>query len=61
MSPRTLWTASFALSIAGLVGGLLYTYALPIEDPSLIPTLMAVPLAIIARISLGQMRKHRGE
>ena len=59
MSPRSLWTLSFALSIAGLVGGLLYTYAFGIEDPSLVPTLMAVPLAIIARISLGQMRKHR--
>ena len=59
MSPRALWTASFALSIAGMVGGLLYTYALPIEDPSLVPTLMAVPLAIIARISLAQMRKYK--
>ena len=59
MSPRALWTASFVLSIAGMVGGLVYTYALPIEDPSMVPTFMAVPLAIIARISLGQMRKHR--
>jgi hypothetical protein len=59
MSPRALWTASFVLSIAGMVGGLLYTYALPVEDPSMIPTLMAVPLAIIARISLGQMRKYK--
>jgi hypothetical protein len=59
MSPRALWTASFVLSIAGMVGGLLYTYALPVEDPSMIPTFMAVPLAIIARISLGQMRKHK--
>jgi hypothetical protein len=59
MSPRALWTASFILSIAGMVGGLLYTYALPVEDPSMIPTLMAVPLAIIARISLGQMRKYK--
>jgi hypothetical protein len=59
MSPRALWTASFVLSIAGMVGGLLYTYALPVEDPSMIPTFMAVPLAIIARVSLGQMRKHK--
>ena len=59
MTPRALWTASFVLSIAGMIGGLLYTYAFGIEDPSLVPTLMAVPLAIIARISLAQMRKHR--
>ena len=59
MSPRALWTASFALSIAGLVGGLIYTYAWPGEPTTNLPTLMAVPLAIIARISLGQMRKHR--
>ena len=60
MSPRALWTASFVLSLVGMVGGLLYTYALPIENPSTVPTLLAVPLAIIARISLGQIRKHRG-
>ena len=59
MSPRALWTLSFALSIAGMIGGLLYTYGMGIEDPSLVPTLMAVPLAIIARISLSQMRKHK--
>lgn len=59
MSSRALWTASFALSIAGLIGGLIYTYALPGERSN-VPTLLAVPLAIIARISLGQMRKHRG-
>ena len=60
MSQRALWTASFALSLIGLVGGLAYTYWPP-GGRSNIPTLLAVPLAIIARISLGQMRKHRQE
>jgi hypothetical protein len=60
MSPRAIWTASFVLSIVCMIAGLLYTYALPGEEKSLVPTLLAVPLAIIARISLGQMRKHRG-
>ena len=60
MSPRALWTASFALSIVLMIAGLLYTFAWPGEGKSMLPTYLAVPLAIIARISLGQMRKHRG-
>jgi hypothetical protein len=60
MPPRALWTASFALSILLMIAGLLYTFAWPGEEKSMLPTYLAVPLAIIARISLGQMRKNRG-
>ena len=58
MSARALWKASFVLSIVLMIAGLVYTFGLPGEEKSMVPTYLAVPLAIIARISLGQMRKH---
>lgn len=54
---RSLWIATFALSIAVLSAGFVYAFQLPTGESGPLPLLIGVPFAILARISWQRLRR----
>jgi predicted RND superfamily exporter protein len=55
MSSRRLWITAFALCILALVVMLVYSFRAPSRD--LLPFLLAVPIAVLARTAWQRLRR----
>lgn len=54
---RNLWIATFALSVAALMGGFVYALQLPSGEGGPLPLLIGAPFAILARVSWRRLRR----